>query len=169
MNDVVSKTEGSHHWSTETKELFCSEVVKTGNISATCRELGIPRRTAMEWVKQDWFLALEQELVAEQRKLLKARIKKVRDRGLELMEEVLENGEDRITKSGDIVKLQPSLSALTIAVGTLTDKEFIIEKQPQAVGTTQDILAGIADLLRQAVFKRVEGTVIDVEAVEQTG
>jgi hypothetical protein len=81
------------------------------------------------------------------------------------MEDRIQNGEERITKSGKKVNMKANLSSLTMAAGVLLDKAQVLKKVPIQEASAEETLSRLADMIRNAVKPKMvpyeEATIVD--------
>lgn len=143
----VTRKERSH-WTMESKQEFCMAYFLDGNFSETCRTFGVSRDTANDWKKQTWFQETMVRLKAEADAATDRKLSRLIEMGFREMEDRIENGEERVTKTGEVVRVKTNLTSLTIATGTMFDKRALLRKTPVEDSTADDILVRLAEKLR---------------------
>ena len=152
----------SFRYTEDEKETFVLKYLEVGTLAEACRQTNTNYETAKVWHKAQWFQNSLIRLRFERDKLLEQKLSNLIEKGTEAMLDRIENGEQRITKSGEIVTVSPGLAALTIATGTMYDKRSMLRSGGVAT-PAENILEQLAERLKAFGAKR---DVIDVEAKE---
>ena len=166
MTEVAKLEKEGYYWPQEEKEKFVADYVLSGNLRESSTKLGVSYDVAKSWHRQEWFTTLVSQLEGERNRAMAKRLAKVLDLGVEKIEDLLENGEERVTKDGDVVSVKAPLASVVMATGTLFDKIQVLKKNPDRGDSTEDILTRLADKLRSAITKPIQAEVIDVEFQE---
>jgi hypothetical protein len=147
------------------KEQFVLDYFETGNLKLSAEKLGVPYDSAKLWKRSEWFGELIGRLETEHNKSLKKRLDKIADQALSAMEDRIQNGEERITKSGKKVNMKANLSSLTMAAGVLLDKAQVLKKVPVQEASAEETLSRLADMIRNAVKPKMvpyeEATIVE--------
>jgi hypothetical protein len=152
------------YWTDKDKEAFALDYFQTGNIKETATTLGIPYDTAKAFTKQDWCVETLSRYRVEANRAMDKKISTLIDKAFTEMEDRLDNGEERVLKNGQVVRVKPGLAAITIAAGTMFDKRQLLRKAPTQDATTDDILVRLAEKLRE--FASPTPVTIEAEEVQ---
>jgi transposase-like protein len=142
----------------------------SGNLAATAAAIGIPYETVKTWRYSKWWSDLATEIKSEGRVQLSQKLKAVASKALEITMDRLENGDIRMSPTGELARVPvPALTAAKITNDFL-DRHNDLEKVPEEANTAtiQDRLASLAatfeDLSKK--IRRVE--VLDIIPNEVT-
>lgn len=167
----VAKSDNSN-WKIEDKQRAVAAYSATGSFLKSSKLIGIPDATIRSWAKQDWW---EEELRrADQSETneLKSTYTRIAKRASELLEDRLDNGDEVVTKAGDIVKKQIPGRELAIIAAVATDKRKQAMEQPHTVAlqsSTERLGQLVEQFIRFSSAKQIVGTskeVIDAKLEE---
>lgn len=144
------------------KEDFLVAYLEHGKLSEACRQTGVGYEAAKAFKKQEWFQQGLNALRNERNAQLDAKLTVGLEKSLAAVIDRLENGEQRVTKSGEIVTIKAGLAAVTMATGVLYDKRALLRGEGHQTAP-ENILEQLADKLRLAVRKE---NAIDVQIKE---
>lgn len=85
--------DGKKHYADEQKIELCKLYLLTGNLKASAASLRIPEVTARYWKSQEWWKQLEAEMRVSEQIQLSARLKRVVEKSMAVVEDRLENGD----------------------------------------------------------------------------
>lgn len=140
----------------------------SGNLAATAAALGIPLATIKTWRYSKWWSEITQELKNEGRVQLSNRLKTVASKALEITMDRLENGDIRMSPTGETVRIPvPALTAAKITNDFL-DRHNDLEKVPEEANaeSIQDRLASLAATFESLSKKVRKIEVIDLEPTD---
>lgn len=161
----VSKVDNSN-WKIEDKQRAVAAYAATGSFLKTAKLIGIPDATIRYWSKQGWW---EEELRrADQQDTseLKATYTRIAKRAAEALEDRIENGDEVVTKDGDILKRRIPGKELAIITGIAASKRKEALEQPNQVAlqSANERLTQLVDaFIKFSSAKQIEGTAIEVK------
>lgn len=104
--------------------------IATGNLKLVSALTEIPYITIRQWKAKPWWRDYEKELDAGRRFKVNKKLSKIIDRGLEVMDDRLENGDfvfDQV--KGEIVRRPVTLKDANSAVTNLMQRQGVLEQQ----------------------------------------
>lgn len=162
MTDLAIAPRENFRYTKTEKDEFLVAYLEHGKLSEACRVTGYGYEAAKALSKTEDFQRELQALKTERDRLMEARLVKLVSIGQEQMEDRILHGEQRVTKSGEVVTIKAGLAALTIATGTMFDKLQIL-RNGGVSNTETTALEKIAESLRKLVPQK---EVIEVTTVE---
>ncbi len=144
-----------------------------GSLNEVAKQTSIPVQTLRQWHLKDWWRDYELELVAGDRAGLSAKLAKVRDRAIAVVEDRLANGDFHMNpKTGEISRKPLNAGTATKIMSDSIDRSVLIEKLNKEHKATMtldkinDRLQKLHDTFREMVGnKKRPSTIIDVEPV----
>lgn len=127
----IKKEHNPHaRWDIETKFKAVESWLLYGNLRLTAEVLGVGYSTLKQWKAEEWWRDVEREIQAGGRIRQTTSIGKIVDRGLEVIQDRLENGEVVLDqKSGELVRRPVALRDVGGVVSNLMQRQSILEKQ----------------------------------------
>ena len=117
-----------------------------GTIPLTAAATNIPKDTLTRWRYTDWWKELVEQIRCEENLQVDARLGKIVNRTLSIVEDRLENGNFQYDqKSGELVRVPVNLRDTIKVTADLMDRRDKIRSQEQ----TQQIEQGVQDRLKQ--------------------
>lgn len=134
------------------REAFALAYYRLGSKVRASMEADVPPYVAAKWMEQKWFLAAQESIKREFDARMDSRISGLIDTALGEIQDRFENGDEKVTKYG-IVKVKPTLAAVTTATGIMLDRRANLRKDPLAGGggkpVEDDHLERIAKKLKE--------------------
>lgn len=143
--------------------------IATGNLKLVSALTEIPYITIRQWKAKPWWRDYEKELDAGRRFKVNKKLSKIIDRGLEVMDDRLENGDfvfDQV--KGEIVRRPVTLKDANSAVTNLMQRQGVLEQQNNEE-YNQDTTKTIQEqlVLLAAEFAKFNGrSKVDAEVIE---
>jgi len=160
---VAIRSQGSKYSKDVKQELIATYYV-IGNVKKTAKQLGIPEKTAWEWVNSDWGESLLAVLHDEHAPELDANYRKIIKKANAELLDRLDNGDEVLDKANEIIRLKISGKSLATIGAICFDKRQILNNMPTNISTSMDNAAlnklqqQFQQLSRQS--KVIEGEVI---------
>lgn len=163
------------HWSEKQRMEAVNSYLLLGNLALTGRLLGIPEVTLRVWKATTWWKDAVEEIKHSEKIQLSARIKKLVDASLTVVEDRLANGDFQYDqKSGTTVRKPVNMKDAHKVAIDLANKQEQIEKSERPEQTeehVEDKLLKLAEKFADMATKKIEQNIdaqrtIDVEDVE---
>lgn len=142
-----------------------------GTIRGAARLIGMSEGTILSWAQSSWWKAAIQKVRELKADELDVQYTKIIDKTLEHLEDRLENGDERVTKMGEIVKVAVGARDLMVINAMAYDKRALQRGDPTAINgktelTADDRNKALADQFRKIAKGEsiIEG---EIEPVEQ--
>jgi hypothetical protein len=166
-------------WSDSDKVKAVTTYLAVGKLPLVEVVTGVPRSTLKQWRLQPWWKELEEEIRREDEYELDAKLSKLIDKSLDAVAERIENGEFRISKTGQIQRVPVTLKDVHRVAVDLVDKRNLIRGKPtsrvektETVDTLQKLAAQFAEWVKISMKpepKVIEGEVLAVHEERETG
>lgn len=166
-------------WSDSDKVKAVTTYLAVGKLPLVEVVTGVPRSTLKQWRLQPWWKELEEEIRREDEYELDAKLSKLIDKSLDAVAERIENGEFRISKTGQIQRVPVSLKDVHRVAVDLVDKRNLIRGKPtsrveksETVDTLQKLAAQFAEWVKVSMKpepKIIEGEVLAVHEEREAG
>ena len=158
---------------TQNQKIDCLKLwLVTGNLTHVARDLKIPYETVKQWRYQKWWSDLAVEIKAEGRLELSAKLRKVAEKALGETLDRLENGDVRLSPTGDLERVPVSAAvASKIATDFLQKSQELDRTQDnETLQTVNDRLLALATSFEKFSRKvrRIEVEDVVVEDVTET-
>jgi len=147
---VIPKQQGSHY-SDEQRRAVIADYFITGNITKTANMNNIPRRTVGTWIKSDWGVEMLAEVHHEKGEEFDANLTKLIDSAFEEAQDRVENGDFRVNKDGQLIRVPMGGKELVISGATVYDKRQLHRNHPTNISDSQS-----SDDQLQKLLKRFE-------------
>ena len=168
--------DGNKSYSDEQKMELVKLYLITGNLAASAASLRIPEVTARYWKAKEWWKQLESEMRVSEQLQLSARMKRIVERSMAVVEDRLENGDWQYNpKTGQLFRkpvLMKDAHKVTMDMATkaieLDDKRV---EAPELEESTQNKFVELAEKFANLAQKAIEKPpveVTDVVYVENT-
>ena len=119
----------------------------TGNLRATATQTGVNERTLSDWVKADWWEPLLQTLHYEKGRELDSKLTQVIDRALDELADRLANGDQKLNRDGELVRVPITAKDAAIVAAVMFDKRQILRNMPTAITQDPGYLHRVAEKL----------------------
>lgn len=153
---AVTKAMGSRYTDIDRREAAVTYLI-TGNLRATAKQTGVNERTLADWVRSDWWDGLLQTLHAEKGIELDCKLSQIIDRCLDEVGDRLANGDHRIGKDGNLVRVPVPAKDAAIIAAVMFDKRQIIRNLPTAIHRDTSHLHRIAANLMATLESKKHG------------
>lgn len=140
---AVTNATGSRYTDIDRREAAMTYLI-TGNLRATAKQTGVNERTLADWVRSDWWDSLLQTLHAEKGIELDCKLSQIIDRCLDEVGDRLANGDHKIGKDGNLVRVPIPAKDAAIIAAVLFDKRQIIRNLPTAINRDTSHLQRVA-------------------------
>jgi len=141
-----------------------------GNLRAVSELTGVSYETLNNWKKTDWWINLENELRFEEELKLTAKLKRLTEKALDIMEDRLENGQTIVIK-GEAMNLPVSLADANKIADNLLTKQIALTKikkeEIRQNNTMQDTLKLLAKEFSKWNLQQSKQTAETIEYVEE--
>ena len=165
-------------WSDKQKMDAVNSYLLLGNLALTGRLLNIPEITLRVWKATTWWKDAVAEIKASEKIELSARIKKLVDASMTVVEDRLSNGDFQYDqKSGTMVRKPVNMKDAHKVAVDLQARQDIIEKSEVVVQTeehVEDKLLALANRFADMATKKIEQNnndrrTVDAETVDVQG
>ena len=150
----------NEHWSVKQKMEAVNSYLLLGNLALTGRLLGIPEITLRVWKAQTWWKDAVDEIKSSEKVQLSARIKKLVDASLTVVEDRLLNGDFQFDqKSGSVVRKPVNMKDAHKVAIDMAGKQEQIEKSERPEQTeehVEDKLLKLAEKFADMATKKIE-------------
>lgn len=140
---AVTKATGSRYTDIDRREAAVTYLI-TGNLRATAKQTGVNERTLADWVRSDWWDDLLQTLHAEKGIELDCKLSQIIDRCLDEVGDRLVNGDHKIGKDGNLVRVPIPAKDAAIIAAVMFDKRQIIRNLPTSINRNTSHLQHVA-------------------------
>lgn len=164
----VAKGKGYLH-SNEDKSRGVAAYVATGSFTKASAVTGIPETTLRHWAKQDWFAEEAKRVDRQDTEELKAVFTRIAKRASQELEDRLENGDEVVTKEGDIIKKKIPGKELAIIGAVAADKRKQQMDTPQTVAiqnNQEKLLSLMESFIRFANAKEIKMEKINEQIID---
>jgi hypothetical protein len=121
-------SEGSGiQWSTKQRREALELYRETGNLSATSRTLGIPLETLKLWKSKEWWKEAMEERQLQTITERGKRMEKLIDLASGVIEDSLQNGDKRITQTGEVIRVPVNAKTATAILDSSFSKAVEME------------------------------------------
>ena len=146
MGEMV--TQGSKY-TDEDRQRVALEFLITGNMKRVAENTGIPRTTILGWKKTEWWDELVVNLRHEKGEELDANLTKLIDSAFEQAQDRVDNGDYRVNKNGDLIRVPMGGRDLVIAGATVYDKQRLHRSQPTSIQGNSKSIEQLAEFFRE--------------------
>lgn len=113
-----------------------------GKLPLVSAATGVPHETLRYWVQQPWWKERVEELQREDALELDAKLKKIVEKSLDSVVDILENGDYYYDpRTGKTKRIPPKLRDVQKVMGDTIDKRMLLKKNPVAKEEKQQITA----------------------------
>ena len=167
--------ETNRQWSDNQKTEAIQSYLLLGNLALTSRILGIPEITLRVWKRTEWWADMVNEIKSQDRIQLSARMKKIVDASLTVVEDRLLNGDYQFDqKTGQNIRKPVNMKDAHKVAVDLQDRQDLLEKTEKPEITEDKIesrLLQLAEKFADMATKKIEQTnnsrrTVDVEDAE---
>lgn len=168
----------SEQWSTKQKFEAVALYKLLGNLVEVSAQTRIPVQTLRQWHIKDWWKDYELEIAQGSRSKLSAKLERVRDRAIAVVEDRLEHGDFVFDqKTGQILRKPVNAQTAGKILVDTVDKSILIDKLNQehkltmSIDKMSDRIATLHETFGKLARKSNQkplGDVIDVEVVPES-
>ena len=159
---------GNNGWWSEKKKVECITAYLTlGNLQQVSAMTNVPVGTLRQWKRADWWTEIVQNIQDEDSQELDAKLRKVVDKTLQVIEDRLDNGDVIYdSKVGEVRRVPAKLRDAVSAANTLIDKRHAIKKntvqqKTDAVGVNDRLLNLAEQFAKFALGKQAEEKIVN--------
>jgi hypothetical protein len=153
---AVTNAAGSRYTNVERREAATTYLI-TGNLRATAKQTGVNERTLADWVRSDWWDSLLQTLHAEKGIELDSKLTQIIDRCLDEVGDRLANGDCKLGKDGNVVRVPIPAKDAAIIAAVMFDKRQIIRNLPTSISRDTGHLQRVAANLMASLESKTQG------------
>jgi hypothetical protein len=142
----------------------------TGNFATTADLCKVPEHTVRYWRKQEWFQVLLMEIREENNEAIDAKFTDIVESAIEQISDRVKNGDFRISKKGEVVRVPVGVRDLSLVAAINIDKRQLLRGLPTSrtekiEGPNVDKLAVLAEAF-EALANKTRPRVIEVTTIE---
>jgi hypothetical protein len=156
---IISKTRGrplsgksyakpGHYPDTKKIEVVTLYAV-TGNMKKVAELAGIPYSTVQGWRKQEWFVALLEEIRTENDQQLDAKMSGIIDHVMDAIRDRLMHGDTVVGKHGELIRKPVAMRDLSVVMGINIDKRNLMRGKPTSRTETTTIEQRLEKLMKK--------------------
>jgi hypothetical protein len=134
-------TKQGSKYSDEDRRGVVIEYFITGSMTKVAKSTGIPRRTLNDWKNTDWWDELATSVRHEKNEELDANLTKLIDSSFEQAQDRVENGDFRLTKDNELIRVPMGGRDLVMSGAIVYDKRQLHRNQPTSISSKSDTLA----------------------------
>lgn len=157
---TVKPAKGNVHWSDKQKMEAVNSYLLLGNLALTSRLLNIPEITLRVWKTTTWWKDLVAEAKLQEKMELSARVKKLVDASMTVVEDRLANGDFQFDqKTGQIIRKPVNMKdAHKVAVDMQNQRDLLekSEKIEQTEEHVEDKLLKLAEKFADMATKKIQ-------------
>lgn len=153
-----NKASDSGIWSDKKKLEAVTLYLAVGKFPLVSAATGIPYQTVRNWSTQQWWKDRVKELQREETLELDAKLRKIVEKSLDSVVDILENGDYYYDpRTGKTKRIPPKLRDVQKVMGDTIDKRLLLRKDPVAKEDKQQITADHLVALAQEFAKMATG------------
>jgi hypothetical protein len=173
---TIKPAKGNVHWSDKQKMEAVNSYLLLGNLALTSRLLNIPEITLRVWKASVWWKELVAEAKLQEKVELSARVKKLVDASMSVVEDRLAHGDFQFDqKTGQIVRKPVNMKDAHKVAVDMQERADIIEKGEKVEQTeehVEDKLLKLAEKFADMATKKIEQNqdrqrTVDAQDVEE--
>lgn len=157
---TIKPAKGNVHWSDKQKMEAVNSYLLLGNLALTSRLLNIPEITLRVWKASVWWKELVAEAKLQEKVELSARVKKLVDASMSVVEDRLAHGDFQFDqKTGQIVRKPVNMKDAHKVAVDMQERADIIEKGEKVEQTeehVEDKLLKLAEKFADMATKKIE-------------
>lgn len=146
----MTKKKNEYFHTNEDKNRGVAAYVATGSFSKAAQITGVPENTLRNWSKQDWFPEEVRRLDQVDTDEIKSTFTRIAKRATVDLEDRLENGDEVVTKDGEIVRKKIAGKDLAIISAVSVDKRKHLMEQPASI-SIQNTHEKLLNLMQQFI------------------
>lgn len=163
--------ETNRSWSDAQKLEAIQSYLVLGNLALTSRLLGIPEVTLRVWKTKDWWKDQVAELKAQEKFELSAKMKKIVNASLAVVEDRLENGDFQFDqKTGQTVRKPVNMKDAHKVAVDLQQRQEMLEKtaieEVQQDSSVEDKLLKLAEKFADMATKKIDQRVSEHRTID---
>ena len=121
----------------------------TGSMTKVAKSTGIPETTLSDWKQSEWWDGLVGEVRTEKGEELDANLTKLIDSSFEQAQDRVDNGDFRVGKDGELIRVPMGGKELVISGATVYDKQRLHRNQATSIRTDTNHQESILKFLEQ--------------------
>lgn len=173
---TIKPAKGNVHWSDKQKMEAVNSFLLLGNLALTGRLLNIPEVTLRVWKSSVWWKELVAEAKLQEKVELSARVKKLVDASMSVVEDRLAHGDFQFDqKTGQIIRRPVNMKDAHKVAVDMQDRMDIMEKGEKVEQTdehVEDKLLKLAEKFADMATKKIEQAqdrqrTVDAQDVEE--
>lgn len=166
---VAAKT--NKQWSDQQKMEAVQTYLLLGNLAMTGRVLGIPEITLRVWKASEWWKDVVQEIKSQERIELSAKLKRIVDASLAVVEDRLSNGDFQFDqKTGEVVRKPVNMKDAHRVAVDLQQRQDVLEKldgpASSEIGVENQLLK-LAEKFAEMATKKIEQKQLDERTFDE--
>lgn len=99
----------------------------------------VSQATVSTWRKEPWFIQLLEDIRNENNDKIDVKFTETIHKALDLISDRLDNGDSRLTKSGELVKVPVQIRDLALVAAINIDKRQILRNKPTQITQKQEV------------------------------
>ena len=151
MSQLAKSTRGSQYTDVDRRNAV-TQYVLLGNMERVSENLGIPGETLSHWkCNTEWWVDLVAKIRDEKQDEIDATFSDIIQSAASNIVERINNGDEQVTKDGDIVRKAMSGRDLATVMGITFDKRQVVRMLPTSIRaeSTDSRLNALADKVRE--------------------
>lgn len=157
---TVKPAKGNVHWSDKQKLEAVNSYLLLGNLALTARLLNIPEITLRVWKASTWWKDLVAEAKLQEKMELSARVKKLVEASMTVVEDRLANGDFQFDqKTGTIIRKPVNMKDAHKVAVDMQNQQTLLEKSEKVEQTeehVEDKLLKLAEKFADMATKKIE-------------
>lgn len=154
------------HYSDKQKYEAVVAYLAIGNMAIVADATGIPHDSLRRWKMAQWWKDIESQVKNQQNIEVSGKLNKIINKAAKVVEDRLENGDYRITKDGDLLRVPVNAKTAGDILTKAIDKQALIQRIMEKPETQEeavtDRLESIAKRLIEASKIKKVTNVIDI-------
>lgn len=161
---------GNVHWSDKQKQEAVNSYLLLGNLALTARLLNIPEITLRVWKTQEWWKNAVEEVNLQEKVELSARVKKLVDASMSVVEDRLANGDYQYDqKTGQMIRKPVAMKDAHKVATDMLNQQEMLKKDKREVQTedhVEDKLLKLAEKFADMATKKIDQKMDEQRTVE---
>ncbi len=120
-----------------------------GNMAKVSDSTGIPETTLSGWRKSEWWDGLVAEVRSEKGEEFDANLTKLIDSSFDQAQDRVDNGDYRVNKDGELIRVPMGGRDLVIAGATVYDKQRLHRNEPTSIQGDSKSIEQLAEFFRE--------------------
>lgn len=128
VSTIIPQQRGSKY-TNEQRRAVIAEYIVTGSITKTAEMNNMPKQTVSNWANSDWGVELIGQLRTEKGEEIDANFTKLIDSAFEQAQDRVENGDFRLTKDNELIRVPMGGRDLVMSGAIVFDKQRLHRNQ----------------------------------------